>query len=268
MTEFVSPQQLAARIASGCKLGLAPDNAGAAPGMMPYIIDSGARDLHVVCAPIGGMQVDMLIGAGVASTVETSAVSLGEAGGAPCFTRAVRQQSIHVMDATCPAVFAGLTAAQKGTPFMPIRGLIGSDILRARTDWKTITNPFDEADALVAIPAIHPDLSLIHAAEADRFGNVWVGRRRELMLLAYASRQILVTVERLSESSLFDDERLTAGVLPAMYVGAIAVLKQGAWPTGLYGEYGPDNRELARYAAAARTPEGFQDYLQGLRSAA
>jgi len=97
--------------------------------MIRLLIDRGVRGLHVVCAPIGGMQVDMLIGAGAVTTLETSAVSLGEAGGAPCFSRAVRDGSIRLRDATCPAVFAGLTAAEKGVPFMPIRGIIGSDVL-------------------------------------------------------------------------------------------------------------------------------------------
>ncbi|MBR0799946.1 CoA synthetase [Bradyrhizobium jicamae] len=259
---------MADRIPSGCKLGLAGDGNGASPGMIRYLIDRGLRDLHIVCAPIGGMQVDMLIGAGAVAAVETSAVSLGEAGGAPCFNRAVKSGSIRILDATCPAVFAGLTAAQKGVPFMPIRGILGSDILRNRMDWKVISNPFDENDKLVAVSAIQPDISLIHAAEADRFGNVRLGRRRELMLLAYASKQTFVTVERVSETSLLEDERMAAGVLPAMYVSAVTEFKNGAWPTGLYAEYPPDNAELARYAQLARTSEGLQEYLSGTRSAA
>ncbi|HMN71118.1 MAG TPA: CoA-transferase [Rhodoblastus sp.] len=268
MTEFLSPEELVARVPSGCKLGLAPDDNGASPAVARLLIERGIGNLHIVCAPIGGMQVDVLIGAGAVKTVETSAVSLGEIGGAPCFNRAVKSGAVRILDATCPAVFAGLVAAQKGIPFMPIRGIIGSDILENRPDWTIISNPFDKGDKLVAVSAIQPDISLIHAPEADRFGNVRLGRRRELMLLAYASKQTFVTVEKISDTSLLEDERLAAGVLPAMYVNAIAELKNGAWPTGLYAEYPPDNAEIARYAQLARSEQGLQEYLHGSRSAA
>jgi glutaconate CoA-transferase subunit A len=268
MTEFVSPEAMAAMIPSGVKLGLAPDGSGSCPAMIRLLIERGIRDLHVVCTPIGGMQVDMLIGAGSVAVLETSAVSLGEAGGAPCFARAIRNGEIRMLDATCPAVFAGLSAAEKGVPFMPIRGIIGSDVLKSRSDWKVTTNPFDESETIVVVSAIQPDIALIHAPEADRFGNVRLGRRREIMLLAHASKKTFVTVERISDASLLDDEKLAAGVLPAMYITAVAEYRNAAWPTGLYAEYELDAREVETYARAARTPEGFQAYMAGTRSAA
>ena len=71
----------------------------------------------------------------------------------------------------------------------------------------------------------------------------------------------LVTVERVRKGSFFDDERSAAGVLPALYVGAIAEAPGGARPYGLWGEYGADADALAEYGRAARTPEGFRDWL-------
>lgn len=268
MTDFVSPERIVEMIPSGIKLGLAPDGSGSCPAMIRLLIERGVRDLHVVCAPIGGMQVDMLVGAGAVSVLETSAVSLGELGGAPCFGRAIRNGDIRMMDATCPAVFAGLVAAQKGIPFMPIRGIMGSDVLNNRSDWKVMTNPFDESETIVVVSAIQPDVTLIHASTADRFGNVWLGRRREVMLLAHASKKTFVTVERISDTSLLEDEKLAAGVLPSMYVSAVAEFKNAAWPTGLYDEYDLDAREVESYAQAARTPEGFEAYMSGTRNAA
>jgi glutaconate CoA-transferase subunit A len=261
MTAFVSPAELAAKIKPGAKLAVPPDGSGASAGLTKFIIDNGTRDLHLVCAPIGGLQVDMLIGAGLVSTIETSAVSLGEAGGAPSFTRAIKSRSIKIMDATCPAMLTGLLAAQKGVPFIPMRGLIGSDILRTRPDWTVIENPFAKDDPIVAIPAIRPDVCLFHVLEADRYGNVRVGRRGELQLLAYASAITLVTVERIVEKSLLSDEATAAGVLPSLYVSAIAEMKNGAWPNALWGEYDKDADEISRYAAAACTREGFDDYM-------
>lgn len=261
MTDFVTVSALAARIGGGEKLALPVDYAGVAMAATDAILAHAPRELHVVCVPTGGLQVDMLIGAGLVAVLETSAMSLGEAGAAPCFQRGLRSGAFRMMDATCPAVHAGLVAAQKGVPFLPLRGLIGSDLLEHRPDWKVIDNPFAENDPIVLVPAIEPDVCLFHAPEADRQGNVWIGRRRELATMAYASRRTLVTVERIREDSLLADERTAAGVLPALYVDAVALAPGGARPYGLWGEYAPDGAGIARYAEAARTQEGFAAYM-------
>ena len=265
MTAFVSVEDLASAIAPGAKLAMPTDYGGVALAVIDRLIDAGIGGLHVVCVPTGGLHVDMLIGAGLIATLETSAVSLGEAGAAPCFVRAVKAGAIKLLDATCPAILAGLTAAQKGVPFMPIRGLIGTDVLAARADWRTIANPFAPDDPIVIVPAIRPNVSLFHAPEADRDGNVWIGRRRELALMAYASETTLVTVERIRDSSLLDDELTAAGVLPALYVTAVAEVRRGAWPYGLWGEYGPDLAALRAYAQAAKTEAGFAAYRDSRR---
>ncbi|WGS01115.1 CoA synthetase [Bradyrhizobium sp. ISRA443] len=250
-------------------VALPVDYAGVSMAMTREMIRHGANDLHLVCVPTGGLQVDQLIGAGLVRTVETSAVSLGEAGGAPRFNAAVKDGSIRLMDATCPAIHAGLMAAQKGIPFMPMRGLIGTDLLRHRADWRAIDNPLaDGGDPIVLIPAIKPDVAIFHAPMADRFGNVWIGRRRELAAMAYASSITIVTVERIVEKNLLADELTAAGVLPALYITAVGRAPRGAWPYGLWGEYPPDTAEIARYAQAAPTVEGFSRYMTDVRSEA
>jgi glutaconate CoA-transferase, subunit A len=255
-------QALAAHVSAGMRIALPVDYAGVSMAMTQPIIERRAGALDLVCVPTGGLQVDQLIGAGLVRSVETSAMTLGEAGAAPRFTNAVKTGTIRLRDATCPAIHAGLMAAQKGSPFVPMRGLIGTDVLRHREDWRVIDNPFAEGgDPIVLIPAIKPDLAIFHAPMADRQGNVWIGRRRELAAMAYASVKTLVTVERIVEGSLLGDEITAAGTLPALYVHAIALAPKGAWPYGLWGEYAPDTAELLRYAAAARTAEGFAAYM-------
>ncbi|WP_203560949.1 CoA transferase subunit A [Jiella pacifica] len=261
---------MAEAVQPGMCIALPVDYAGVSMAMTRPLIEHGADRLHLVCVPTGGLQVDMLIGAGLVARVETSAVSLGEAGGAPRFNDAVKSARIEICDATCPAIHAGLLASQKGVPFVPIRGLIGTDVLANRGDWRVIDNPFEAAgDPIVLVPAIHPDVAIFHAPMADRDGNVWIGRRRELAAMAYASRTTLVTVERIVERSLLADETTAAGTLPGIYVSDVAVAERGAWPYGLWGEYETDTAELKRYAAAARSAEGFADYMSGdLREAA
>src|SRR5215510_14019144 len=116
-----------------------------------------------------------------------------------------------------------LPTAEEGVPFMPLRGLIGSDVLAHRNDWKVVDNPFGRDDPIVLLPAIKPNVALFHAPLADREGNVWIGRDRELATMAHAAAKTVVTVEKLYKGNLFDDPALAAGALGGFYVHAIAV---------------------------------------------
>jgi glutaconate CoA-transferase subunit A len=154
---------------------------------------------------------------------------------------------------------------------MPLRGIVGSDLLAHRDDWRLIDNPFAEGDRIVAVSAIVPDVALFHAPAADRHGNVFLGRERDGLLLAHASRATLVTVERIVEGNLLEDEARAGSVLPALYVTQVAHVPRGAWPAGLAGHYGADAAMMSRYAQAARSDAGFAaalDELHAARSAA
>jgi glutaconate CoA-transferase subunit A len=259
-TEALSLEALAARVPNGARMALPADYSGCAMAAVRELMRRPVRDLHVVSVPQGGFQVDMLIGAGCVARVEAAAVTLGEHGLAPRFTAAIKAGTIEMWDATCPAIHAGLQAAEKGVPFMALRGIVGSDLLRVRPDWKVIDNPLAESgqrDPIVILPAIRPDVALFHALKADAQGNVWVGVQRELMTMAHASRVTLATVERIEDADFLRDPALAAGTIPSLYVSAIAVAKNGAWPVGLDNAYPPDAKALADYAATAATPEGF-----------
>lgn len=258
----ISVEDIVKHIQDGCRLAFPVDYAGVSMATIPALLKQAPKNLNLIGVPTGGLAFDILIGAGLVKSLETSAVSLGEAGGAPCFMRAMAQGTVEIKDSTCPAVHAGLMAAQKGSPFVTLRGLIGTDVLRHRTDWKVIQNVFsEEPDPVVAIPALQPDISIFHAPMADREGNVWLGRRRELAAMAYASRKTFVTVERIVDERLLDDEMTAAGVLPALYVEGVALAPKGAWPYGLWGEYPADIAVLQKYAQMARTPEGFEQWI-------
>jgi glutaconate CoA-transferase, subunit A len=258
--EILSVEALAARIPDGARIALPADYSGCAMAVVRALMRRGVRDLHIVSVPQGGFQVDMLIGAGCVARVEAAAVTLGEYGLAPRFTAAIKAGEIEMWDATCPAIHAGLQAAEKGVPFMPLRGIVGSDLLRVRPDWKVIDNPLAESgtrDPIVILPAIQPDVTLFHALKADREGNVWIGVQRELMIMAHASKTALVTVERIEDGDFLRDPALAAGTIPALYISAIAESKNGAWPIGLDNAYRADAKALGDYAAAAATVDGF-----------
>jgi glutaconate CoA-transferase, subunit A len=254
-------EEALAPITDGCMLAVAREQSGVAMAATRALIRRGVKRLHLVALPTSSLQADLLIGAGAIGTLETSAVSLGELGPAPRFTAAVRAGAIRMRDATCPALHAAFQAAEKGVPFMPLRGLIGSDLLAHRRDWKVIDNPFGGNDPIVLLPAIKPDVALFHAPLADRDGNIWIGRDRELAMMAHAAARTVVTVENIQDANLLEDPWLAAGALGGFYVETIALAPKGAWPLALADHYPADAAHLAEYAHMAQSAEGFAAYL-------
>ena len=256
-------EDLASLVPDGAFIALPPDYSMPAMAVVRALVLEKKKNLKLLGIPVLGMCADLLIGAGCVREVESSAVSLGEAGLAPRFSEAAEKGEIVVRDATCPAVHTALQASEKGVPFMPLRGILGSDLLDGRDDWKVLQNPFAAMeDPILYVRAIAPDIALFHAHWADEAGNVWVGRRRELATIAHAARQTFVTFEELRAGDMLEDELLAPGVISATYISAAAPAKRGAWPLGVAGVYGIDDAHLAHYARAARTREGFQRYLE------
>ncbi|MFZ0774986.1 MAG: CoA transferase [Xanthobacteraceae bacterium] len=254
-------EEALAPIADGCMLAVPRESSGVPMAATRALIRRGVRRLHLVTLPTSTLQADLLIGAGCIETLETSAVSLGEFGPAPRFTAAILAGAIRMMDATCPALHAQFQAAEKGVPFMPLRGLIGSDVLVHRLDWKVVDNPFGNDDPIVLLPALKPDVALFHAPMADRMGNVFIGAQRELVTMAHAAAKTIVTVEKIHDGDLLHDPALAAGTLPGFYVEAVAVAPRGAWPLPLPDHYPIDGAHVAEYAKLAATPEGSAEYL-------
>ena len=262
-TAFLADAEaVAAQIPDGAFLGLPPDYSMPAMAVVHALVRRGAKNLRLLGVPVLGLSADLLIGAGCVAEVESSAVSLGEAGLAPRFTEAVERGEIRMKDATCPAVHTALQATEKGVPFLPLRGVLGSDLVKFRQDWRVIDNPLQKDDPILIVPALQPDVALFHARWADEAGNVWIGRRKELATIAHASKRCFVTFEELRPGNMLDDELLAPGVLSSVYISGVARAERGAWPLGVGGVYGIDDAQLRRYAAAAKTREGFQAYLE------
>jgi glutaconate CoA-transferase, subunit A len=248
-------------ISDGCTLLVPRETTGVAMAATRALVRRGVKNLRLVALPTSSMQADMLIGAGCVASIETSAVSLAEFGLAPRFTAAITSGAIAMREATCPALHAEVQAAERGIPFMPLRGVLGSDIVERRPDWKVIDNPFGDDDPILLLPALKADVALFHAPFADRDGNVWIGRQRELAAMAHAAARTVVTVEKIVDRNLFDDHIVAAGALSGFYIDSVAVAERGAWPLPLPDYYGVDGEHMAEYARFAATAEGFSEYL-------
>lgn len=262
----LSLQEIVDQVKNGFVLGIPADYSGVPMKFTKELIKSGLKDLKLYCLPLTTIQGDMLIGSGCVSEIEAAAVTLGEFGLAPRFSEAVENGNILIKDSTCPALHAQLQATEKSVPFMPLRGVIGSDIQKHRKDWQIISNPMTSSGAkdepILLLPATELDILVFHAACSDKNGNIQIGRRRELSTLAHASKKVFVTVEKVLDVDFFDNELSAATCLPALYVDGIAIVKNGAWPCALPGVYNSDNEELKKYSLAAKTKKGFEEYMK------
>jgi glutaconate CoA-transferase subunit A len=266
---FVDVETVASLVDDGDVVALpfefSADFSAAAMDVTRSLIVRGVRQLHLLGVPSLSLQADMLIGAGCVSVVESGSILLYEYGRANRFVTAQASGAIRVKDSTCPAIHASLVAGEKGLPFLPVRGLIGSDILRyriAQDGWRVIDNPFGENDPIVLIPALRPDVALFHVPLADRHGNLWVGRRSELMTLAKSALRVLVTFEAIYDGYLPDNEQLAPAVIPGMLVTAVAHRPGGSWPLDCGATQPQDAAHMREYARLAESDEGFREYLE------
>mgnify|MGYP005839874369 CR=1 FL=1 len=147
-----------------------------------------------------------------------------------------------------------------GVPFMPVRGVLGTDYLSVRPDFKVLRNPYGDDD-LVVVPAITPDVAVFHAFRADRDGNVLAFHDQDNWLLAQAAKKVIVTVEEVVDTGRLLRDRLDA-VISWIHVTAVVHVPHGAHPTSCPGYYGRDVRHIRRYMEQARGDESFREYLK------
>ena len=140
---------------------------------------------------------------------------------------------------------AGLRAASYGIPFQPVAGVFGSDLAKINT-WKTIVDPYSGSE-VYAIPAIRPDIAVIHVNEVDELGNARVyGTPFWDHPLTRAAKRVLITAEKLvTTDRLREQPELT--LVPAFMVEAAAIVPNGAWPGSMHPYYGIDYKAVERY---------------------
>jgi len=141
---------------------------------------------------------------------------------------------------------AGLRAAAYGVPFQPVAGVHGSDLAELN-GWQKIKDPYGSGAEVYVIPAIRPDVAVIHANEADEHGNARVlGSPFWDHPLTRAAKRVLVTAERLVPTeTLAAQPELT--LVPGFMVEAVAIVPRGAWPGSMHPDYEVDYAAVEAY---------------------
>ena len=225
-------------------------NSGHPMALVRQLVRQGRRDLVLVGAASAGLEVDMLVATGCVKRVIAPYVGAeGLAGIGPAFRHAVQSGLVEVWELDEALYYAGLRAAAQGLPFNPWRAGVGTSLPELNPDLKVFSDPIGDQQ-LIAVPAIEIDVALVHAAVADRAGNVQHrGTGYGDRAIHAASRVTIVAIERLvSTEEIRQDPRATS------IADADAVVRApfGCHPFGSEGAYPLDTEHIAEYLEAAR----------------
>jgi glutaconate CoA-transferase subunit A len=229
--------------------------------LLRELVRAGRRDLKVV-GSAHGIDIDLLCGAGAVSRSAESYVGFEQDFGmAPNYRRACESGAVTVDDSCCYTVVQQLRAAAYGLPFLPVRSVRGTSFESMHPEYKRITCPYT-GEELMLVPALRPDVALIHAQYGDAHGNLRIeGPPVADILAARAATKVVATVERIVSN---EELRSHGGAnVPYFYVAAIAEVPFGAHPTACYPMYAYDRSHTASYykAASAGALEFKSSYL-------
>ncbi len=210
------------------------------------IIRQNKKNLSI-CTFVGGIDVDMLIAGGAISEVRSCFVGMEIFGMAPHFRKAVESGMIKISEESEATIALGLRASYLKVPFMPLKGIIGTDMPKVRNDIKQIEDPLGSGTQVMAVPKIDLDVAIIHVPYADEFGNgnipgaVWM----DVDMAKTAKRTIIIS-EKLVET---EDIRHLPGKaqLPIQTTTAVVKLPFGAHPTSCYPFYTFDPLHIQCY---------------------
>ena len=225
------------------------------------LVRQGISQLRLV-GSAHGIDVDLLCGAGcVAASAESYVGFEQDFGMAPNYRRACESGRVEVQDSCCYTLVQQLRAAIAGLPFMPIRSVKGSGFMPLHPEFRTMICPFS-GEELVLVPALQPDVAILHAQYADSHGNLRIeGPPVADILFAQASKKVLVTVEHIVPTGQLAERGVT---IPYFYVTALTEVPYGAHPTACYPFYAYDRPHTdLYYHVAAEGSAAFRDrYLQ------
>ena len=153
-------------------------------------------------------------------------------------------------------------AGSMGLPYIAVRGLLGSDLLKYRPDLKVEPNPFNSGEEVVVAQPIRPEVAVFHALKADRGGNAVTPGLRDDLTMARASRRVIVTAEEIVDGELSPRDAFSNTFLPALDVDAVVHAPFGSHPCSCGLSYPVDDRHVKEYLEAAKSEETFRAYLE------
>jgi glutaconate CoA-transferase subunit A len=260
-TKVVSMSAAAALVPDGAKIGFGGGNAlwRRPVAFARELARQGRRNLNLYNM-IGGIETDLLLGAGCLASTNTCYVGLDEFGQSEHFQRAAREHTVDIVEYTEFTFVASLRAAAMGLPFMPWKTGVGTDTAQQR-GWATIKCPYTAME-LLAIPANRLDFAVIQGVRSDERGNFELMHPLDFiydfdLLICKSAETVIVCVEEVA-----DLKDPTRSGLVSREVDYVVEAPKGGWPGGFVQEYDIDVQHMRdAYLPATRSLEAFSEYL-------
>jgi glutaconate CoA-transferase, subunit A len=242
---------------------LVPDGASVALGLqmeqnIPFaagheIIRQKKRGLRLI-GPISDILFDQMIAGGCVSEIVAAWVGNVMMGSAYNFRRAAESGAIKVFNMTNFSIALALQAGAMGVPFIPTRTAMGSDVPKGNHFFYGIFSPFEGKEPLLAVRAINPDVTIVHAQRADADGNAHNWGSFGVMLEAVrAAKHVIVVAEEIVDPNVIaSDPNRT--VIPGFLVSAVVECPYGAHPSPVQGYYKRDDAFFPDYHQQTKTP--------------
>ena len=225
------------------------------------LIRQRRRGLDVI-APVSDIFTDMLIGCGCVAEVTGSWVGNISGGMGHNYRRAAESglpNPIAINDYSNFSIAMAFFAGAYGLPYVPVKSILGSDIIKSNPRIMLADNPFSDApDPVALVPALKPDVAFLVVQRADRFGNshIWgsVGMTQEASI---AAEKIIVLADEIVEPEVIasDPSRV---LIPGFGVNAVCHVPAGSHPSPLVGRWKRDHAFLHHYHKETREPAGFE----------
>lgn len=197
--------------------------------------------------------IDQMLAGGCVDTLMTSFIGNSSAGSLKEVRRRIEKDQprpLKLIEYSHGGMVARFIAGASKLPFMPTKSYRGTDLREAHPDIRTVADPYTGQKVNV-VPALNPDVSIIHAQRADRKGNVqaWgiLGMQQEV---AFAGKKVIVTVEEIVDEELIrSDPNRT--IVPGTIVDAVVECPWGSYPSSVQGYYSRDDDFIRQWAQIA-----------------
>jgi glutaconate CoA-transferase, subunit A len=262
--KVMSLEEAATLVSDGDTVGLGGSTLSRTPMAMIWALIRARRKNLSVSRSIMSSEGELLFGSGASDHVLTSWFSQGIVWGVSKVMRLYTEQKrARFEEWSHMAVGMRFRAGAMGVPFLPMRSMMGSDVITRLPETKQIDCPFT-GEKLVLVPALNPEIALIHVQRCDAYGNAQMDGLQFMDIdLAMAANRVILTTERIVSN---DQIRRTPDQtkIPFMAVDAVVEVPFGCAPHECYGMYEPFFKHLDMYAELIRKDpaQGMKDYLE------
>ncbi len=228
------------------------------------VIRQGLKGL-TISQCVGAMDADLLVGAGAVDRLIYGGGSLDRFGRLACVNRGIEEGTLIAEEYSSLSITFRYLAGSLGLPFIPIRSLRGSDLMKRLQEQDAsqiamVSDPFT-GEQWLALQPLLPDVAVIQVQVADEEGNAWIlGPRWDNVEQAKSSQRAIVIAEQIVQTDLIrqNPERT---VIPGFLVSHVVELPFAAHPTSVYRSYDYDAEQIESYVEATKSPESFRAYL-------